>query len=88
MAYFDNWKGADKHKHKGASVSDLERARINPAKYGVTGKADHRGQRPPRPARIPALMLKHMGAAAIPEDKILIPSLQFHASHADGQLQQ
>ena len=86
-AYFDNWKGADMRKHKGASVADLERARINPAKYGVTGKADHRGQRPPRPPRVPAPVSANIAVAAnIPEDEILMP--QLHALHAGGQLQQ
>ena len=87
-AYFDNWKGADQRKHKGASVGDLERARINPSKYGVTGKADHRGQRPPRPSRVPApVSAKIAVAAIIPEAELLTPLLTPQL-HAGGQLQQ
>ena len=54
--HFDNWKDPAGKKHKGTGVSDLEKARKNPAAYGVTNRCvpgRMRPARPPRPANAP-----------------------------------
>jgi hypothetical protein len=51
IAYFDNWKCGDRIKHKGCAVGDLERARRDPSSWGVSGVANHSGERPARPNR-------------------------------------
>ena len=54
--HFDNWKDIAGKKHKGTGVSDLEKARKDPASYGVTSRCvpgRMRPQRPPRPSNAP-----------------------------------
>ena len=51
IAYFDNWKASDRIKHKGCAVGDLEKARRDPSSWGVSGEANHSGERPARPNR-------------------------------------
>lgn len=47
--HWDNWKDAVGKKHKGTTIGDLERARQDPSKFGVTGKAWNGMMRPARP---------------------------------------
>jgi hypothetical protein len=47
--HLDNW--ADHKKHKGTSVSDLQKARRDPASYGVSGHRVPGRMRPARPRR-------------------------------------
>ena len=47
--HWDNWKDGDNRRHKGTSIGDLEKARGDPSKFGVTGKAFHGMMRPARP---------------------------------------
>jgi hypothetical protein len=49
--HFDNWKDLAGKKHKGTGVSDLEKARKDPASYGVTNRCVPGRMRPQRPAR-------------------------------------
>jgi hypothetical protein len=51
IAYFNNWKCGDRIKHKGCAVGDLEKARRDPSSWGVSGVANHSGERPARPNR-------------------------------------
>ena len=53
IAYFNNWRSSDKVKHKGCAVGDLEKARLDPPSWGVSGLANHSGERPARPVRAP-----------------------------------
>ena len=66
-AHFDNWIGIDKKKHKGCSIGDLEKARLDPASYGVTGIAVL-GSRPERPLRQPSPITN-------------VPHVHAHAQH-------
>ena len=71
-AYYDNWKDANKRKHKGCSIGDVEKARLDPARWGVTGKAEHSGQRPPRPKRIPApIVMRTQPATLTPPEGVI-----------------
>ena len=54
--HWDHWKqaqvaGTKPIKHKGSAIADLERARRDPDKYGVTKEAVM-GPRPDRQARV------------------------------------
>ena len=49
---WDNWKDSMSAMHKGTAIADLEKARRDPAAYGVETIAVH-GPRPGRPSREP-----------------------------------
>ena len=57
IAYFNNWRSSDKVKHKGCAVGDLEKARLDPLSWGVSGLANHSGERPARPVRVPPTLV-------------------------------
>ena len=52
--YFTQTNKWDKKKHKGAAISDLEKARRDPRAYGCHGTAVEGQMRPARPARASA----------------------------------
>ena len=69
IAYFNNWKCGDRIKHKGCAVGDLERARRDPSSWGVSGVANHSGERPARPNRFiqsSLVPLTHSSQAIVP----------------------
>lgn len=63
--------GQLKKKHKGTSISDLERARRNPQTFGVTGRAIAGRMRPARPPW-PSNLLPQAAPAAPPPWKALM----------------
>lgn len=50
--FYDWWFDKNKKKHKGTCIADLERARIQPEKWGVSKMKMEGMVRPPRPTRI------------------------------------
>lgn len=67
QGHFDNWREeASNRKHKGTSISDLEKARCNPAAWGVTKLADRHPLRPLRPERVAPLPLGYVQHSAPP----------------------
>ena len=53
LGNWDNWKDANHVKHKGSGVDVIEKARRDPAKWGLTHNSAIDGVCPPRPARVP-----------------------------------
>ena len=70
--HWDYWKDSEKKRHKGTAISDLERARLHPSKFGVSGKAWHGMMRPARP------FVQRQG------EPVLQPGVGLHAATPGG----
>jgi hypothetical protein len=69
--HFDNWKDLAGKKHKGTGVSDLEKARKDPASYGVTNRCVPAQRVPQMPRRRVPLSAQHLWGCEVPPQKPL-----------------
>lgn len=67
LGHYNSWMDNNHKKHKGTAISDLEKARRNPAAYGVSGRCVPNRMRPARPQR-----------AKAPESALLVTGMGQH----------
>ena len=89
QGHFDNWREEPSNrKHKGTSISDLEKARCNPAAWGVTKQADRHPLRPLRPERVAPLPLgwvQHSAPPSLPRSTADGPPAEAAAKPAEAE---